>query len=460
MPEKVTDLYGRLFQSVVYPGYESVLRGRPTLQRLAYLEKTQWRSADELEATQEADLRRLVRHAYKHVPFYTRRFDAAGVGPDDIKHVADLAKLTKMSRSEARDTLEVRASTVEPKPMIRKTTGGTTGQPLLFGYDEDSEYWRQAVKLRGYGWAGYRVGDRTLHYWGAPTRPLPPRKTRAKVWVDRLLKREHYVNCTLRSDQAMREVVDYIRAERPQGILCYTQAGADLARFILEHGLRDWGPIPVLCCAERLFPADREKLQEAFGPAVFETYGCREVMLIGTECEAHAGLHTSFENLVVEVVVTENGRERPARPGETGEIVLTDLHNLGMPFIRYANGDLAVQGPIERCPCGRTLPRIASVDGRSADTLRDGNGNRVGGLVFNLIFSVLAATVRQFQAVQHKDGSVTLKLVPTGALDEKAQGHIRKNLEQYLPGVKVSTEIVADIPPSASGKRQVCIVEK
>ncbi|HZS40668.1 MAG TPA: hypothetical protein VFF06_27735 [Polyangia bacterium] len=455
------DLYSTFFRKVLYPGWESKLRGRPTLERLAYLEQTQWRSLDELEAQREADLRKLVRHAFEHVPFYRERFARAGVSADDVRTVDDLRKLPMMTRADARDTLEARASEVEPKPRIRKTTGGTTGQPLLFGYDADSEYWRQAIKLRGYGWAGYRLGDRTLHYWGAPTRPLPPWKVRAKVFVDRYVKREHYVNCTLRSERHMRQVAAHIRWYKPRAILCYTQAGADLARFIVENDLRGWDTIPVLCCAERLFPEDRARLEQAFGPAVFETYGCREVMLIGTECDAHDGLHVSAENLIVEVVVTEqNGSQRPAAPGETGEIVLTDLHNYGMPFIRYANGDLAIAGKAERCACGRTLPRLAAVDGRSAETLRDGQGNRVGGLVFNLIFSVLAQTVRQFQAVQHKDGSITLKLVPTSALDATAREHIRKNCAQYLKGVEIKTEIVSEIPVSRSGKRQVVIVER
>ena len=79
---------------------------------------------------------------------------------------------------------------------------------------------------------------------------------------------------------------------------------------------------------------------------MFETYGCREVMLIATECAAHAGLHLSMETLVVEVVVRErrNGRRARASPGELGEVVITDLTNLAMPFIRYANGDLGRAG--------------------------------------------------------------------------------------------------------------------
>src|SRR5579871_60533 len=245
------DLYGAVFKRVLFPTWESVLRGRPTLSRRKYLEQTQWRSVDELTATQWADLHRVLRHAYHYVPYYRKRFDQSGVHPDDIKTFDDLLRLPLMTRENARDTTEARSSTIDPKPKIKKTTGGTTGQPLLFGYDYESEYWRQAIKLRGYGWAGYEVGLRTLHFWGAPTRPLPPASTRAKVFVDRLVKREHYVNCTLRSDAHLRHVVDHIRLHKPQMILCYTQAGADLARYINDNSLRDWDTIPVLCCAER-----------------------------------------------------------------------------------------------------------------------------------------------------------------------------------------------------------------
>jgi phenylacetate-CoA ligase len=451
------DIYGPLLRHFLFPAWETRLRRRPTLARLDYLEKTQWRSLDELEAQRTADLRRLIAHAYQNVPFYRARFDAAGIGPGDVREAADLRELPLFTRDQARDSVGERTSTAAPLPRIRKTTGGTTGQPLLFGYDYDSEWWRQAVKLRGYRWGGYRIGDRTLHYWGAPTRPLPPPSKRAKIFVDRFIKRELYTNCTLRSPKDLDHVVRLIRRHQPHVILCYTQAGGDLARHIVERGLRDWGTIPVLCCAERLFKHDRDALEAAFGPAVFETYGCREVMLIGSECEAHDGLHLSHENLVVEVVKPDGSW---AAPGEIGEVVITDLHNFGMPFIRYANGDLAVAGKRERCACGRTLPRLASVDGRSAETLRDGNGGRVSGLVFNLIFSVLAQTVRQFQAVQHTDGSITLRLVPTSALDATAREHIRKNCEKYLQGVTVKTEIVGDIPPGVNGKRQVVVVER
>ncbi len=453
------DSYGLLLEKVLYPVWEQSVRKRNTFDRLAFLRSTERKSLDELQALQSGALRRLIEHAYREVPFYRARLDAAAIVPSDIRTLFDLPRIPILTREEARATPEERQSPFVHRATISKTTGGTTGQPLLFAYDENSEHWRQAVKLRSYGWAGYRLGARTFHYWGAPTRPLPPLTRRFKIATDRFLKREHYMDCTARSDQDLRAAARAIERGKPRTILCYTQAGADLARFIVANDLRRWDSIAVLCCAEALYAADREALSAAFGEEVFETYGCREVMLVGSECEAHDGLHTSMENLIVEVLVKDGEGERPAEPGESGDVVLTDLHNYGMPFIRYKNGDVAVMGKSDRCSCGRTLLRLARVDGRSADTLRDAKGGRVSGLVFNLIFSVLAESVRQFQAVQHKDGSITLKLIPSSTITDVVRNHIAKNCEKYLPGVPIRTEIVEEIPTSPSGKRQVVMVE-
>ncbi|HET6284344.1 MAG TPA: hypothetical protein VFH73_25530, partial [Polyangia bacterium] len=453
------DLYGHLFQRVLYPAWEGILRGRPTLDRLRYLEQTQWRSLDELIALQAADLRRLLRHAFANVPFYRQRFEAAGIGPDDVRLPDDLRKLPITTRDQAREGLEQRTATAGATVDIRKSTSGTLGKPLVFGYDLPSEYWRQAMKLRGYGWAGYYPGQRSLHYWGAGA-PSTSRLKRTKISADRLIKREHYLDCGTRGPAELEHVVAAISRIRPAIILCYSQAGADLARYINEHQRRRWATIPVLCGAERLLPADRVAIEQAFGPAVFETYGSREVMLIATECAAHQGLHVSMENLVVEVVVRgENGAgPRRADPGEIGEVVVTDLHNLAMPFIRYATGDLAVAAAEGVCPCGRALSRLTNVEGRVTETLLDGEGRRVNGLVFNVVIAHLAHAIRQFQVSQHKDRSVTLRVVPTATFDAGIEDTLRATWQKYLPGVRVTIQRVDTIPLSKTGKRQVVTV--
>jgi phenylacetate-CoA ligase len=456
----MTDLYGFVFQKLLYPGWESGVRRRPTLAHLEQLKRTEWFSRDELLALQGVELKKLLDHACNHAPHYRRRFEEAGVVPGDIRGVEDLPKLPLLTREDATDGFEERKSNAEPLPRISKMTSGTTGQPLAFAYDKGSEYWRQATKLRGYGWAGYRPGDRSLHFWGSIGAVHRPRlKAKVKSRLDQMMRREHYIDCADHSEEALTSVVRQLRELRPKVIVCYAQAGAALARHIVETRCRDWADIAVISAAERLFPADRAVMTEAFGSGIFETYGSREVMLIAAECPAHQGLHVSMENLVVEIVVREGDTERPARPGELGEVVVTDLHNYGAPFIRYVNGDLAVALPPERCSCGRSLDRLQTVEGRATDTLRDGAGRPVGGMFFIVLFSVLARKIRGFQVIQRKDRSIDLKLVPGNEFDDSLLEMVKRSCGKVIPGVALRTEVVPEIPVGPGGKLRVVVVE-
>jgi phenylacetate-CoA ligase len=451
------DLYGPLVRHLLVPLWEGGVRRRPTLAYLERLHRLERAPAAELAGFQRRELAALLRHAHDHVPFYRRRFEAAGLRPEEIAGPEDLPRLPILTRAEARAAADERLSNAEPRAAIRKTTGGTTGEPLVIRYDLGSEHWRQAIKLRGFGWSGWRVGDPALHYWGEYTRELPLGQ-RVKRALDRAIRRERYVDCTPRGDRDEEEVVRAIRKLRPRAIFSYAQAGAELARYINRTGSRDWDTIPIVCGAERVWPADRAAMEQAFG-AVFETYGCREVMLVAGECAEHDGLHIQVENLVVEVVGPDG---RPVAPGQVGQVLLTDLHNYGQPFIRFANGDLAVAMPPDApCRCGRAHPRLASVEGRSTETLRDRDGQPVGGMVFNLAFSPLADAVRQFQAVQHRDGSITVKVVPAAGreLPGAAIDHVARSCAKYLPGLPIAFETVPEIPATRAGKRRVVVVE-
>ena len=182
-------------------------------------------------------------------------------------------------------------------------------------------------------------------------------------------------------------------------------------------------------------------------------------MLIGAECEAHQGLHLSMENLIVEIVVRDGCTERAAAPGELGEVVVTDLHNYGAPFIRYLTGDLATQRAPGRCACGRSLDKLESIEGRSTDTLRDGAGRAVSGLFFNVLFAALADKVKQFQVVQRKDRAIDLKLVPTALFHDSLLEHLQKHCQAHIPGVALRSEIVSELVPDPGGKLRVVMVE-
>lgn len=402
-----------------------------------------------------------MRHAYLHTAYYRELLDDRGLRPEDFDSVDALTQLPLLDRDTVRTTFESRTASAPPRWVIQKSTSGTSGEPVVVKYNAESRHWRDATRWRGYGWANYRIGMRAMHYWGFGP-PADSWYKRKKIALDRALKRDLYVDCTPRSDEALMDAVTQLQKFDPQVIVAYTAGAAALARFVLENRLRTWKPIPVLVGAERLWPHDREVIEEAFGP-VFETYGCREVMMIGSECEAHDGMHTSMETMIVELVVREpDGSVRLAQPGETGEVAITDLHNLACPMVRYITGDLAVAREQTPCACGRGLERIGPIEGRVTETMRDGHGNPVGGLVFNILFGVLNHVAKKFQVVQKLDGKIVMKVVPNGGdrLPEDAAKKIHDFATKYLPAAPFAIEYVDDIPLTAAGKRKVVIVEK
>jgi phenylacetate-CoA ligase len=223
----------------------------------------------------------------------------------------------------------------------------------------------------------------------------------------------------------------------------------------MDHGHRDWDDIPVLCGAEGVLEADRAVLSKAFGPEIHDTYGSRETMLIAAECGAHAGLHLSEENLVVEVVA--NGKA--TADGDPGDVVITDLHNYGMPFIRYQNGDVARTAKGD-CACGRGLRRLARVDGRHADMLRDPQGNTIPGIVFHVLLSdARREVVRKFQVVQRRSGDVVLRVVRGREWSADAWSILERRFRDYLRGAPFTVEYCDDIAPAANGKMKTILVE-
>lgn len=454
------DLYGPLLEKALFPAFEAA-RGRPTVPLLRYLQRTEKWSLAALRDLQAGMLRRLLRHAYQHTAYYREALDERDLRPDDIETVDHLALLPLLDRETVRATMNSRLSGAPPGVAIKKSTSGTTGEPVVVWYNHESRHWRDATRWRGYGWGGYRIGMRALHYWGFGP---PPNSWmhRRKIWLDRRLKRDLYIDCTPRGEEALDAAIVQLRRFKPEVIVAYAAGASALARYVNDNQRRDWRNIPVIVGAERLWPQDRLAIEEAFGPA-FETYGCREMMLMASECEHHGGMHASMETMIVEVIVREpDGTTRPARPGEAGEVVVTDLHNLACPMIRYVNGDLAVAHAPEVCACGRALTRIGPIEGRTTETLRDGRGNAVSGLVFNVLFGVMEQVVKKFQVVQKLDGSVTMKVVPQigEQLPDEKYAAIHAFADKYLPGAPFAIEYVEDIPLTAAGKRKVVVVER
>jgi phenylacetate-CoA ligase len=459
MASSSPDLYGPVLGKVLYPAFEA-MRGRPIVPLLRYLEQTQWWPDEQLRDLQSGLLRRLIRHASTHTEYYRTLLRSVGASPSDFNSPDDVAKLPLLTRDALQASQRTRLAKAPPFVAVRKQSSGTTGRPAEVAYNASSQYWRDAMRWRGYGWAGYHIGQRALHYWGAGP-PISSKLTKLKIDLDHKLRRNLYIDCNVRTSAELQRTVDTIRRYRPQVLVAYSQGAAALARFINAEKLRTWQDFPVLLGAEKLWPHDRPAIEQAFGPAIFETYGSREFMLIGSECEAHDGMHTSMETLIVELVVQQaDGSYRHAAAGETGDVVITDLQNLACPLIRFVNGDRAVAREPSVCSCGRSLRRIGPIDGRIAETLYDGNGNSTGGLAVSILFVRLGQHIKQFQLIQRLDRSVVMKVIPTqGQLTPELRTIIHDHLGKYLPGVAVTLDVVDNIPLTKAGKMRVVINE-
>jgi phenylacetate-CoA ligase len=446
------DTYTAFYSRLLMPAWEGLVRDRPTMTRWALLDQTQWRPSEEIQKLRLAHLRRLLLHAGERIPHYRDLFRRERFDPAGLRTLDELAQLPILTREVVRERYRDLVDPATADTRVSKHTSGSTGEPVFFEYDRGSEVWRQAVKWRSYAWAGYVPGVRAVHYWGAP---VPLRGLRGmKVRCDRFLRRERYVDCLQQHSGALRKTVAVIRRHRPEVLVGYTLATATLARYVLEHKLADWPPINVLVGAEALVEEDRHTIGAAFGGRVFETYGSRETMLIAAECDAHTGLHTMDEAHIVEILVGG----RPARPGETGEVVVTDLHNYGMPFVRYRNGDLATAGK-GSCPCGRGLGRIERVAGRRIDTLRAANGSPVPGMMICAVVASLRHQIREYQVVQRPNGHVILRIVRGSGFDSNAMEPILATIRRYLRGQPVTASFVEHIDRNRSGKQRPVVVE-
>jgi phenylacetate-CoA ligase len=445
-------LYGHIYREVLQPAYEKSRRRSAHVHFREAL-ANQWKTAEELRALQWQELKKLLDHAFEQSPWYRERFLKLGLTPSDIRSPDDYGRLPPITRDDIREHRHAMLATNYRSRVYEHSTGGSTGTPLTFFASRGSYEWRLAVSMRGYSWADCCDGDRQFHVWGAPA-AASSLKQRLKVGAHNTLRRRKMFNSFELSDARLTECVHQLNAFRPKTVIGYTTSLYLLARHIRDGNLAIARPDAVITAAEGVNVMQREVIESAFGAPVFGSYGSREFMLIAMECEHHSGLHQSVDNLYVEVVA--NGR--PAADGEIGEVLITDLHNWGMPFIRYKIGDLAV--PTGRiCSCGRGLPLLDRVEGRVLDAIRTSDGRIVTGEFFPQLMKEFAA-VRQFQVIQKQIDQLDVKLVLADGNHSDLIDHLQEEVSRVLGStVRTRFETVDRIAQTSSGKFRVTMSE-
>ena len=446
----MSSYYEVLFRRALFPLYEAGLRRRGTIGYLEEYDRNQWLDAEAIDALQWSKLQALLRHCWEHVPYYRRQWQALGIGSaEDIRNRADYARLPVLTKQDISANFAELQARPMSKGLMYKTTGGSTGVPLRFGYTRESYERRTAVMWRGYGWAGLAPGTRALYLWGGALGGAP-QAAQLKDRVYHALFNRRMLDCFAMTEANLAQYAAAIARFRPRAIVSYVTPIVRLAQWINESGRPIAGVRSVVGAAEALHDFQRPLIEAAFpGAEVFNTYGCREFMLVASECEHHDGLHVNADQLHVELLGAE--------PELPSEMAITDLSNYGMPFLRYLNGDLATAHAGGGCACGRALPRLGQVVGRKLDMIRSTDGRLLPGEFFPHMFKDVAG-IRKFQVVQVRLDELLLKVVPDSAFGEAEERYVREQISRMLgDGVAVVIHRVDEIPLSPSGKHRVTI---
>ena len=429
--------------------------GRQFLKRLDELNKTQWLSREELLALQHNKLHRLLVYAYEYVPYYHRLFDQVGFHPNDVlTDLNHLQKIPLLNKALIRKNLDDLCTTDPQRraTMSSLTTGGSTGQPLVFMQDSNFRDHVTADLHRHLGWAGWQLGVAHAYIWGASFEVKTSQAFRTRL-MDWVLNR-FVTNAYVLSEESMEAFVAQVRRRRPRIIFCYPSSLQHFAQFVQARGYDDIKFDWMFSSAEVLYPAQRQFIEAALGGQMLNRYATRELACIGCECTAHTGLHVSMENIYVEVL--QDGKLAPA--GEIGDIVVTNLNNYGMPFIRYSVGDLGAWSKNDHCPCGRALPLMELVQGRRVDMFKTRDGRAVWGGFASPLFGIKG--VEQFQLVQKSLDLVIARIVKEGEIDQGQLDAIERTVKIALgDNVEVRFEFPDNIPVLASGKYRYAISE-
>lgn len=397
------------------------------------LSETQWWTLEELQEFQEFRLQKIVKYAYNQLPGYRKKFDRAGISPEQIHSLDDLPKIPMITREELQNNPEF----VNEK-LISGTlyTGGSTGTPLKYYESKESGKIRWNAHLRGWSWNGYRPGKRLAVIASAQG----------------IVKEENTLNLSgdMKTENLQKNIEE-LKKFRPQHLRGYVGSLYILAKYCLDNEISIEGIESIDPISENLYDFQRTTMEKAFNCPVYEEYCCNDGGACAWECGTHEGLHHFMERAIIEDV--------------DGEMVVTDLWNRAMPFIRYKNGDSVIFLD-KKCSCGRELPLI-KVKGRTNDILISKYGTISPTYIMHTWYDGSSHQpnedfrlgIRGIQFVQKPDYHIEINIVKNNLWNENMEQQLLRDLENIFIEMSIKINYVEDIPSTKKGKRAFIINE-
>ncbi|TLN03586.1 phenylacetate--CoA ligase family protein [bacterium] len=372
------------------------------------------------------------------MPYYRNLFNSIGATPDEIKNFEDFSRVPVLTKSDIQNSLETLTTTgIDRQRLSLNSTGGSTGMPLNFYQDVNYKHWSDAARIRAWRHVvGADENDLEAVLWGA-TKDIGQGLSFRKVLYSVLREGLLPLNTFDLDDSLLKKYLSYFNIIKPKILRGYASSLYYVALYVEKRALPIHRPKSIISSTEVLHARMRETIERVFGCPVFDSYGCREVSQIATECEAHNGLHVVFENQYVEL--------------DGQDIIVTNLHNYAMPFIRYKVGDLASSLDTSPCKCGRVSPRIVSLIGRDNDNIELPSGKVINGEFFEFLFFGLSSVI-QYQVVYHKAiDRLRVKLHVSGST-ENAGEIVQKTMREKFDYENVDVLYSDQFDMTPSGK--------
>lgn len=327
-----------------------------------------------------------------------------------------------------------------------KTTGGSTGEPVVLTKNPGALARERAATWRGYHWAGIEKGDRQLRFWGVPHTDSARKTAVLKDFVANRVR----ISAFELTEERFAEYHTTLMSDNPDYIYGYVSAIEEFAGYISRKEL----PVPdslkaIVTTSEILSDGARQKIEKAFAVKVYNEYGCGEVGSIAHEC-SEGKLHLSSDNLMVGVLINDK-----VELYGTGELVVTDLYNTSTPLIKYRTGDFATISR-ETCSCGNQMPYISNLHGRAYDHLVTPSGVKIHPESIIYVFEKIqeeTKSFQQFQVVQETTTDLSVYIRPAEHFSESIEAEIIDGIKSNVCAeFEVNINYVEKIEREGSGK--------
>ena len=401
----------------------------------------------------QAHFENLMTHAQEHVPYYQDIFKSLGLPQAASWSEDDLERLPILTKDKLRNEYDKLLSDEHTsRGHYVNRSGGSTGEPTRFVQDQHyRRYGRYRTKYYHKNFLNLDLDKvNKLYLWGSQWDIMKVKKTYKQRFYH-WFHRNAYLDCFKMSENDMERYVEFINHYRPQYIRAYAGALYQLALFIERRGLSVYQPQAAITSAEILRDEMRPVIERSFGCKVYNFYGSREVGGIAGECRV-GNMHIfNFWNHVElldaqDKVIREEGKE--------GRVIVTNLHNYSMPFIRFDIGDMAIFGP-RQCPCGNPLPTFKKVTGRVTNYFRKADGTLINAAFFIHFLGVVCneGHIKKFQVLQEDYDRIKILFVPLLPGRDFDKQSINEKIRLAMGSeCQIQWEQVADIPKTEQGK--------